>query len=142
MFDDKTRSDDAFTAAMLHDLGQLITVVELPDRMLEAMARSQAEDIPFHEAEYAVMGTSHAEIGAYLLGLWGLPYPIVEAVANHHRPERVEKRTEFGTLEAVYLANLLTRDEEPDPGLVASCGIADRLPEWRELADVLRVQAV
>ena len=32
---------------------------------------------------------SHAEIGAYLLAIWGLPYAVVEAVAHHHRPTRV-----------------------------------------------------
>ena len=39
------------------------------------------------EQEY--FGVSHAEVGGYLLGLWGLPYSLVEAVANHHRPERI-----------------------------------------------------
>jgi hypothetical protein len=34
-------------------------------------------------------GATHAEIGAYLLGLWGLPYSIVEAVALHHTPMTV-----------------------------------------------------
>jgi HD-like signal output (HDOD) protein len=36
-----------------------------------------------------VTGATHAEIGAYLLGLWGLPYAIVEAVALHHTPTAV-----------------------------------------------------
>ncbi len=40
----------------------------------------------FVDAEYAVMKTSHAELGAYLLGLWGLPDSIVEIVAFHHEP--------------------------------------------------------
>jgi HD-like signal output (HDOD) protein len=35
------------------------------------------------------VGASHAEIGAYLLGLWGFPYQIVEAVAFHHSPNHV-----------------------------------------------------
>jgi len=30
---------------------------------------------------------SHAELGAYLLGLWAFPQDTVEAVAYHHRPE-------------------------------------------------------
>ena len=32
-----------------------------------------------HEAERQVIGASHAQIGAYLLGIWRLPYPVVEA---------------------------------------------------------------
>ena len=33
-----------------------------------------------------VINTSHAELGAYLLALWGLPERIVETVAFHHNP--------------------------------------------------------
>lgn len=37
-------------------------------------------------AEMAVIGTTHAAVGAYLLGLWGLPEGLVKAVAGHHSP--------------------------------------------------------
>ena len=40
-------------------------------------------------------GATHAEVGAYLLGLWGLPFQIVEAVANHHAPERGAAMDQF-----------------------------------------------
>ena len=40
-------------------------------------------------AEREIFGVTHAEVGAYLLGLWGIPFPIVEAVAFHHRPNEV-----------------------------------------------------
>ena len=33
--------------------------------------------------ERKIIGTAHAAVGAYLLGLWGLPTPIIEAVAFH-----------------------------------------------------------
>ena len=41
------------------------------------------------EAEYSVMKTSHAELGAYLLGLWGIPDNIVEPIAFHHNPSKL-----------------------------------------------------
>ncbi len=134
MFGDKSLADDAFTAGLLHDIGRLITVVALPVQMTEALARSRDEDRPFHEVEREVMGTTHAELGAYLLGIWGLPYPIVEAVANHHDPGRVDNRTGFGVLEAVHVADLLTRGGSPDPAFVEAHGIGDRLESWQELA--------
>jgi HD-like signal output (HDOD) protein len=34
-------------------------------------------------------GVTHVEVGAYLLDLWGIPFPIVEAVACHHRPNEL-----------------------------------------------------
>jgi HD-like signal output (HDOD) protein len=49
---------------------------------LEAVARSRK--LPIHHCEREVFGTSHAEVGAYLLGLWGLPFEVVQAVAAHH----------------------------------------------------------
>ncbi len=97
------------------------------------------------EAEQQVLGITHAEIGAYLLGLWGLPYPIVEAVANHHRPERVES-SGFGVLSAVYVADRLiheaasprsgaqTTESDLDMAHLEKQGVAGRVPEWREMA--------
>ncbi len=52
-------AEDAFLAGMLHDVGQLI------------VASNDAD---------------HGALGGYLLGLWGLPHPVVAAVAFHHDP--------------------------------------------------------
>jgi HD-like signal output (HDOD) protein len=49
-----------------------------------AITQAHDEQRPLFECEKQIIGATHAEIGAYLLGLWGLPYPIVEAVAMHH----------------------------------------------------------
>ena len=51
-------------------------------------------------AEREIFGVTHAEVGAYLLGLWGIPFPIVEAVAFHHRPSEVapESRALVGAI--------------------------------------------
>jgi HD-like signal output (HDOD) protein len=53
-----------------------------------------------------VLGASHAEVGAYLLGIWGLPYPVIEAVAHHHQPRRVAQ-THFDVLAALSIADSL-----------------------------------
>jgi hypothetical protein len=62
--------------------------------------------MPLHAAELKVIGASHAEIGAYLLGIWGLPYPVVEAVAHHHQPERIVQH-EFDVLSALVIGHTL-----------------------------------
>ena len=93
-----------------------------------------------HAAETRVWGVTHAEVGGYLLGLWGLPYPIVEAVANHHEPGRVPGK-EFGVLAATHVAKALVHEhrgravESPlDTAYLTHLGVVDKLTEWRELA--------
>lgn len=140
---DKAQAEDAFMAGLLHDIGYLILATEMPDRLEQALRQAAQEQIPPYQAEYQLLGVSHAEIGAYLLGLWGLPYPIIEAVANHHQPQRVPQRG-FDALAAVYLANLLVQEttapnlpggQSPDPAYLESLGVTPaQLAEWRELA--------
>jgi hypothetical protein len=98
---------------------------------------------PLWEAEQARFGASHAEAGAYLLGLWGLPESVVEAVAFHHRPGFGPAGDGgFGPLTAVHAADCLEHEADPAraigplasiaPGYLEALGLADRLPAWRE----------
>ncbi len=135
---DRKRSDDAFMAAMLHDAGKLVLAVEHPEKLEAALALAKAECLPAFEAERQLLSVSHAEVGAYLLGLWGLPYPIVEAVANHHDPSRTPAHSSFGIHEAVYVANCLSNGNDPDAGYLEAFGVADQLDRWRRMADELR----
>lgn len=99
--------DDSLLAGLLHDIGYWVLALECPSELETALDLAIAKNIPMSEAEWAVIGASHAEIGAYLLGIWGLPYAIVEAVAHHHAPERVTQ-TEFDVLAALSVAGALT----------------------------------
>jgi HD-like signal output (HDOD) protein len=71
---------------LLHDIGYWILVQECPEELGRALELSRSGDLPLFECERMTTGATHAEVGAYLLGLWGLPYSIVEAVALHHTP--------------------------------------------------------
>ncbi len=81
--------DDAWLAGLLHDIGYWILIQECPKELGKAVQLARAEGRPLVECERQVTGASHSEIGAYLLGLWGLPYTIIEAVALHHTPTAV-----------------------------------------------------
>jgi HD-like signal output (HDOD) protein len=81
---------------------------------------------------------SHAEVGAYLLSMWGLPYPVVEAVAPNtiHAALPPAARTwSFLSSRSDLLANereALARVAAPpelDMELLEQAGIAERLPE-------------
>lgn len=106
-------SDEAVLAAFLHDIGYWILAQERPAELDRAAALAVAEDIPMQEAERRVLGTSHAEIGAYLLGLWGMPNTLVEAVAHHHMPERAAVRR-FNALSALVVALALAGTDDSD----------------------------
>jgi HD-like signal output (HDOD) protein len=77
-------------------------------------------------------GLHYAEAGAYLLGLWGLPMPIVEAVAYHHNPGRVRSGG-FWVTGAVHVASALVAGTDVDEAYLRTVGVHDKLPRWREL---------
>jgi HD-like signal output (HDOD) protein len=85
----RVTADDAWLAGLLHDIGYWILIQECPKELKQALELSRAEQLPLFECERRTTGATHAAIGAYLLGLWGLPYAVVEAVALHHTPTAV-----------------------------------------------------
>ncbi|NUS38046.1 MAG: HDOD domain-containing protein [Lysobacter sp.] len=78
-------------------------------------------------------GPHYAEAGAYLLGLWGLPMPIVEAVAHHHRPARMRSGG-FWVTGAVHVASALVSGKDVDEAYLRTVGVYDKLPRWRDMA--------
>jgi HD-like signal output (HDOD) protein len=119
MLPDKERAEAAFTAGMLHDVGELVLAGERRT------------------------GADHAALGAYVLGLWGLPHAVVEAVAFHHAPARLQP-AELDVVVAVHVADHLAHrvaGAEPPPldePLLARLGVLDRLGEWRAAAEAMR----
>ncbi len=142
---DRETAEEAFTAALLHDVGKLVLASRVPEEFLENLAQAQEQQRPIEDIEQDRYGVSHAEIGAYLLALWGLPETIVEAVAHHHSPMRVAHDA-FELLDAVHLANHLAleqsaasssepaRDAPLDPQYVDALQLQQRISEWRQMA--------
>jgi HD-like signal output (HDOD) protein/ActR/RegA family two-component response regulator len=106
-------ADDTMLAALLHDIGYWVLIQECPRELEQAVELALAAGISLPQAEHEILGTSHAEIGAYLLALWGLPYAVVEAVAHHHRPQRVRVNA-LDTLSALAVAMALTGGDDTD----------------------------
>jgi putative nucleotidyltransferase with HDIG domain len=99
------QSEKAFTAALMHDVGKIILARFLPQGLAEIVETVQNEQMAMYDAEKKVLGLSHPALGAWVLGRWGLPAPIVEAVEFHHHPTRAQ--TSFDLAAIVYLANIL-----------------------------------
>jgi HD-like signal output (HDOD) protein len=136
----------AVVAALLHDVGRLILASRMPDEFCAVRALATERGCRLFEAEEQLLGTSHAEIGAYLLGLWGLPNLAVEAIAHHHHPTRIP-HSGLDTTVAVYLADLLAGEvdangristgheiDEPNRACLETLGILSRFDEFREMA--------
>lgn len=133
---DTTGQEDAFTAGLLHDIGKLMLAESLPEKFNQALALAARDRRPLHEAEMKIFGATHAGLAAYLLGLWGLPTAMVEAVAFHHQPRQSELK-KFSPLTAVHVANVLCNHADPTPvdeDYLAGLGLLDHLAGWRQLA--------
>jgi HD-like signal output (HDOD) protein len=131
-------ADEAFTAALLLDVGQAVLALCSPETFSEVILIARESKRPLHEVEKEAFGVSHPEVGAYLLGLWGLPLDLIEAVAYHHTPSRV-KHTQTAMLAAVHVADAVvdsTADQPEklldklDAAFVARTGVNRCLAEW------------
>jgi len=131
------------TIGLLHDVGRLVLAANLPEMFERAYGLAAKKQIPHWDAEREVFGATHAEVGAYLIGLWGLPEQIVEAVAYHHSPSKCP-HPGSAMLTSLHVADSLAsvaaeydgavHDPEPDVRYLAGMNLADRMPEWRELS--------
>ena len=104
--------DDAFVAGLLHDVGRVVMVAHHAAQYNHVLSAVEARNRTLGEAEKEIFGTTHAEVGSYLLWLWGLPDSVIEAVAFHHRPSR-SPDTSFGPIAAVHVANVIA-EMQPD----------------------------
>jgi putative nucleotidyltransferase with HDIG domain len=112
-------ADESFVAGLLHDMGKLL-LYRIPGHFQQVSEYSQAKQCDYRNAEYELLGTSHAEVGAYLLGLWGIPENIVEAVALHHCPGKAMDK-QFSILTGVHAANaIIGQSGTPDENTVLS----------------------
>lgn len=137
---DAQLAEQAFAAGVLHDIGKLILADQMPREYAAVLAESHAKKEPLFEVERRVLGATHADIGAYLLTLWGLPLPLVEGVAYHHEP-RLFSDKQFSLIGAVHIANILEREQtqhdnivigEIDTRYLEMAGVAGKIEGWRE----------
>jgi HD-like signal output (HDOD) protein len=99
-------AEEAFTAALMLDIGQAVLALGDPGQFERMVASAQAQSQPWHLVEPKMFGVAHPEVGACLLGVWGLPLELVEIVAYHHVPNRVQHAA-LPVLAAVHVADVL-----------------------------------
>jgi HD-like signal output (HDOD) protein/ActR/RegA family two-component response regulator len=131
--------DDAFMTGILHDLGQLVLATRAPLHLTAMMDAADASNRPLHQIERDAREVTHAEVGGYLLGIWGLPHVIVEGVTWHHQPGMAGTE-DVAVIAAVHAADVFDHEQrgEPTGGLdlefLTEAGYINRLDDWRATA--------
>ncbi|MGC8514393.1 MAG: HDOD domain-containing protein, partial [Acidimicrobiales bacterium] len=128
---------DLYVGALLHDIGLLAVASLLPEAWAALTNADRGGWDP--EAERALVGATHSEIGAYLLALWELPYGAVEIVALHHDELPIVSAACLSDIEVVRVADALQSETEMgvghtperDRAYLQSLGIDDQLDVWR-----------
>jgi putative nucleotidyltransferase with HDIG domain len=121
--------ETSFIAGLLHDVGKIIIASNFPEEHKEICTLSTADGQSGWQAEQSVLGVSHAEIGAYLLGLWGLPLEIIKAVQEHHQPNP-EEHSQIDQIVLVHVANAIdncSARSPADPVAGLNAALIDRL---------------
>ncbi len=78
--------EGAYTAGLLHDVGQVILQEALKDRYAEVLDEARNRRVPLHLVEQEKLGTTHAQLMRRVAAMWCLPDHLVEAIALHHVP--------------------------------------------------------
>jgi HD-like signal output (HDOD) protein/CheY-like chemotaxis protein len=144
--------DHAFTAGLLHEVGQLILATQLTDEFASAIEYAQKNHLTLIDAEQKILGVTHAQVGSYLLELWGLPDPVVEAIAYHVYPSAcpidhyslvesgydVEEDPNFSPLCALHVANYFAEEKDAlgfirndaDTNYLEGLGYIENMDPW------------
>ena len=127
--------DHAAAAALLQDVGQLVLASCEPALFSSLLERSVTEHRSLHDVERDALGFTHADVGAYLLTLWGLPGPVIDAVSTHHHPLSPGSRVDVSVDDAVRIAHLIVHTRRTN-----ARDVTERLPTQN--ADMELVEAL
>jgi HD-like signal output (HDOD) protein len=128
--------DEAFAAALLHDVGHVVLTLGMTEQYREVIASAKERGVPLHVCEREILGVTHAEVGACLLGLWGLPRAIIEVVRHHHAPDLAPPEQRL-ICAAVHVADAVLETKlaaQIDREAVERAGAGALLPQWLEKA--------
>lgn len=141
----REEAGQAFLSGMLHDVGKLTMIAVDSGRYAQVVEETRRGKEFLYRVEKEFLGTTHAEVGAYILGLWGFHPTVVRAIGGHHQPSAAGGRLDLLTL--VHVADVLEHElvvktpefriPELDAAYLAAVGVVDRVAKWREACRAL-----
>ena len=148
---DASLAGQAFSAGILHDVGKLLFAANLTEEYGRTLSTATQQKLTAWEAERLAFGASHAELGACLLGTWGLPLAVLRAIAWHHTPGQSDDGA-FSLLTAVHAANALAHAGQDkstdladslrvDRNYLKRLGLTEHWLRWRTIAEQVRQAA-
>ena len=134
---DQANLNHAFTAGLLHDIGQLVLAINHHAQHEKIWEEPGADSKSRLQMELDLFQTSHAKVGAYLLNIWRLPDPVIESVAYHHTPDEAPDDS-FSILTVVHAAQALIEDDgNVDQTYLQRLDVSSKLPIWTDIYNEL-----
>ena len=132
--------DESFTAGVLHEIGKLVLLAQMPKEYAAILVAVGEKPGTLSYEERARFGCTHAELGAYLISIWGLPHSLIHAIAYHDCPSQTVEE-QFSLLTAVHVADAIvsvnaepiSRDIELDVNYLERIGLGGHERTWNEL---------
>ncbi len=144
--EDKEIIDSSFIAGMIHDIGKLLLFSHVEGPFIEAVEMAKETGMSLVECEQDVFSANHCDVGGYLIGLWGLKGPVIEAITFHHRLDSYPGNS-FSPAIAVHAADVIYYKLYPDQNIGAppelneeylqGAGVGGKLEAWTELCKEL-----
>jgi len=136
----RQQAEDVFVGGVLEDVGILVLAANFPEAYDRASGILLAEKVQLTTVELEEFAVTHADVGAYLLGLWGIPPPVLQIVSLHHSPHRIKDPLDPAL--AVYVADILVgelggnplfRTGHFDQVAMKRLGLMDQIETWRQV---------
>ncbi|MFT5525041.1 MAG: HD-like signal output (HDOD) protein [Pirellulaceae bacterium] len=140
---DENTVNDALLAGMMHDVGKVILASEEPQTYCSIIDEARKSDRQSFEVETERLSLDHGQLGAFAMALWGIPGPVVDAIAFHHKPHSIHQREGLPLGLIVHAADTITHEltctdetshlvPELDGEALEQFGFEHRVDHWRE----------
>jgi len=146
---DTSSQDDLYLAGILHDIGKLVLLNSAPELYARTIAACQRDNVAIWRSETAVLSCTHAELGAYLLSLWGFSETIIPWINAHHMP-RAYPGGDTLLAGIVHAGNALEHElnlthpeydhQRWNYEAMERMGLTSRLAVWRDVAEAALAQ--